>query len=43
MRHRHAAGFYRMLQLNVTAFPSYLEPSIGFKDVDDVTAIHANV
>jgi hypothetical protein len=43
MRHRHAAGFYRMLQLNVTALLSYPEPSIGFKDVDDVTTIHANV
>jgi hypothetical protein len=43
MRHRHAAEFYRMLQLNVTAFLSCLEPSIGFKDVDNVTAIHADV
>jgi len=32
-----------MFQLNVTAFLSNLAPSIGFKDVDDVTAIHANV
>lgn len=40
MRDRHTSGIYRMLELNMAALLSNLDPAVRFKSAYDGAAVH---